>query len=78
MKITITIEFEKLHRHLDIQIDNEQIIYDTLSVLKEQMHLDTLTKEDLASVKDRGSKRHINTDKNYEQAKIYSGAYLIV
>lgn len=77
MKITFTLtQVDKGTSH-DIQVSNTQKIKDTLEVLKDNlpMFADIPTE---VHIKEADSGREIGIEDTYEQARVYSGAELLI
>lgn len=76
MKLTITISGEDTKKY-DIQVDNRQRIITTLRVLSENMgEFAKFARTEWVSLKESG--RRIPIDKTYEDAGVYTGAWLVV
>lgn len=77
MKITFTLTQIEKGISYDIQVPHTQKIQDTLRILSENLPMF----EDVASlqqVKDADTGKTISTEDTYENARIYSGAKILI
>lgn len=77
MKITITFTQMKQGKSYDIQVSGAQKIEDTLQVLQDNLHMFEQP-EAIRIVQERETGRKIATECTYEEARIYSGAELLI
>lgn len=77
MKITITLTKLKQGKSYDIQVSDTQKITDTLQVLQDNLRMFEHA-EVIQSVREKETGRRIMTECTYEEAKIYSGAELLI
>lgn len=77
MKITITFTQMKQGKSFDIQVSGGQKIEDTLQVLQDNLHMfEQIDK--ICMVREKETGRKIGTECSYEEARIYSGAELLI
>lgn len=77
MKITFTLTQVDKGLSRDIQVSNTQRIVNTLQVIKENLPVFAdISLKDRITEADSG--REINIEDTYEQARIYSGAELLI
>ena len=77
LKITITLTKPEQGKSYDIQVSNTQKITDTLQVLQDNLLLFD-NAERIRTIRENGTGKRIDTEQTYEEAKVYSGAELII
>ena len=77
LKITITLTKPEQGKSYDIQVSNTQKIKDTLQVLQDNLLLFDNT-DAIRTIRESGTGRWIDTEQTYEEAKVYSGAELLI
>lgn len=78
MKITVTVLNNNTQSEYDFQIDNKQKVKTTLRVIKENMPEVLQTLAEPYDIKSYRNKKQIETEKTYEELKIYTGDKLII
>ncbi|TCL60976.1 hypothetical protein EDD76_10173 [Kineothrix alysoides] len=74
ISLTLVIRNERL----DIQVNREQKLQETLEILADSGRLPCLSAEDSQTVHSMRRKERINTKLTYEQANIYTGDILYI
>lgn len=77
MKITITLTKLNQGKSYDVQVSDAQKIIDTLQVLQDNLRLFECV-ETIQTVREKETGRRIMTESTYEEARIYSGAELLI
>lgn len=74
--ITISIQYNS--RQMDIQVNDEQRIEDTLHILTENKYLPALVDVENVKIRSDRNRRYINGRLTYKQAEIYNGDRLTI
>lgn len=77
MKIIFTLTQTKKGLSYDIQVSHTQKIKDTLRILSENLPM-FANAESLLQVTEADSGRVISTENTYEEARVYSGAEILL
>lgn len=78
MKIILTVTILNSDYSLDIQVNEEQKIIDTLTILNDNLPIKLEPVSEIKYIRSVRTKRRINTEYSYCQAKIYTGDHLLV
>ena len=78
MKITLTIRNNAVGREYDVSLDNKQTLETTIRVLKENYPGAMDGIGDRYQLQSERSRRHLEAEKTYEEAHIYSGDRILV
>lgn len=78
MRIILTVTILDTDYSLDIQVNEEQKIIDTLSVLSHNLPTKSAPVSEIKYVRSVRTKRRINTQYSYNQAKIHTGDHLLI
>lgn len=78
MLITVTLILMKSKAEIDIQVNPQQKIIDTLKIVKENQILPMPDLEEEIKVRSDRRRTYINPELTYEQASIYTGDRMMI